>query len=566
MIRGTLYLLAALGLSSYALAMEEWEPALTTLPSVQEEEPCSLLEQLPVELLKMVYDKLDPESKKVFLTLNKRLSEIRCLFKKINLKNEAGIPCLSSLPELEALKIACELSPQGILQLKPRLGGLRVLDLSDNKLWTVDFIFLAPALTNLQQLSLRDCTIQSARSPGYLASFAMFLLGSPRAHEELSYLKGLTQLQQLDLNGCNHISPSNIGRVLRVAQMQAPDVGPDQGIELEALAGLTQLRKLGLRHMQVTGPSLRHLAGLTQLEELDVSRTFIDSASLEYLLGLTRLRQLNLSRNDVSDAGIRHLMALTQLRQLDLSETQVTNEGLRDVAALTQLRQLDISSTFVSNEGLEYLGRLTLLQALGLSLNARLLLHVHENLPALTGLRQLQRLDLSGSYSVGDATLAALVEAFPLLQQLNLSSCLNVGNEGLSHLVGLIELQVLDLYNCFRVSDEGIPYLLGLTKLRQLRLSGTQVGNAGLRHLAGLTNLRELSLSGTQVSDEGMRHLTRLTQLQELDVFDIQVSDRGLQHLRELTQLRKLVVCWRISDAGMAALKAALPDLEIVKY
>ncbi len=298
MIRKTLYLLAVFYLSSYVLAMEEWEPALTTVttvPFAHEEAQPSLLEELSVELLKMIYDKLDPNSKNAFLRLNKRFFEMRYASRSVTLKDEAGILCLSSRPELEALKIACELSPQSIVQLKLRLSGLRILDLSENKLWAEDLAFLLPSLTNLQQLSLRDCGVQRVDS-GYMASLALLLLGRKCASENLSYLAGLTQLRRLDLNSCNH----------------------------------------------VTNASLRYVAGLTLLQQLDLSRTLINDVGLAHVSKLALLRQLALSSTSVSDVGIRHLAGLTQLQELEVLDIQVSDIGLQYLRELTQLRKLII--------------------------------------------------------------------------------------------------------------------------------------------------------------------------------------------------------------------------------
>ncbi len=414
MIRKTLYLLAAFCLTSCALAMEEWEPALTMVPSVpfvqeeQDAEPCSLLEQLPLELLKMIYDKLDPDSRKVFLTLSKGLQDLKGTWKSVTLKDEAGIPCLSSMPGLEALKIACEFSSQSILQLKPKVCGLKVLDLSDNKLWTEDLAFLVPSLTKLQQLSLRNCYILRVKNSGYLASLALLLLGRGCSSEDLSYLANLTQLRQLDLNSCNHATHASLRHV----------------------AGLTNLQVLDLENTEITYEGLRQLTGLTQLQVLSLADTRVGNKGLACLVGLTRLRELDVSLCGVNDDGVAHLTGLTQLRSLNLNDCRLTDEGVAALAVLTNLEQLNLGA------------------------NSRV---THVGIAAFDRMKNLQRLSLILCHRVSDRSLAVLGRLVNL-QQLNLAYT-GVTGEGLQQLTGLLQLQRLSLDGCIQMTGDGIAAL-----------------------------------------------------------------------------------------------------------
>ena len=98
---------------------------------------------------------------------------------------------------------------------------------------------------------------------------------------------------------------------------------------LANLAGLTQLRKLGLDDTKVTGAGLAHLAGLTQLQTLSLGRTEVTDAGLENLQGLTGLQVLSLDDTQITDAGLAHLRGLTALQTLYLHDMKVTDAGVK---------------------------------------------------------------------------------------------------------------------------------------------------------------------------------------------------------------------------------------------
>ncbi len=100
----------------------------------------------------------------------------------------------------------------------------------------------------------------------------------------------------------------------------------DEG--LEHLKGLTQLQTLELWGcLNVTDVGLEHIKGLVKLKKLNLSGTQVTNAGLEHLKGLTQLQTLSLSHTKVTDAGLEHLKGLTQLQSLIFSGTQVTDAG-----------------------------------------------------------------------------------------------------------------------------------------------------------------------------------------------------------------------------------------------
>lgn len=158
---------------------------------------------------------------------------------------------------------------------------------------------------------------------------------------DLTYLKGLTDLQGLDLT-----------------DTQVSDAG------MEHLKGLTKLHILGLGGTQVSDAGLEHLKGLANLEVLSLGGTQVSDAGLEHLKGLTKLSALDLRSTKVRDAGLEQLKGLTNLRVLFLGGTQVIDAGMEYLKGLTGLVLLALDDTKVTDAGLEHLKGLSQLQEL----------------------------------------------------------------------------------------------------------------------------------------------------------------------------------------------------------
>ena len=82
----------------------------------------------------------------------------------------------------------------------------------------------------------------------------------------------------------------------------------------------------------------------------------------------------------------------------------------------------------------------------------------------------------------------------------------------------------------------------------------------------GVTNLRELALVNTRVTDEGLAYLGGLKRLEKLTLGGAAITDRGLAALRGLPELRDLdLFGTRVTEAGVRQLKAALPQLRVMR-
>ena len=72
-----------------------------------------------------------------------------------------------------------------------------------------------------------------------------------------------------------------------------------------------------------------------------------------------------------------------------------------------------------------------------------------------------------------------------------------------------------------------------LLTLRRLHRERTRVGDEGVAHLAGLVNLEYLNLYGTKVTDKSLIHLTGLKKLRHLYIWQTGVTDQGVARLEK---------------------------------
>ena len=196
------------------------------------------------------------------------------------------------------------------------------------------------------------------------------------------------------------------------------------------------------------------------------------------------------------------------------------------------------------------------------------------------GLKNLEALDLTGTFKVTDAGLVEIARpdtGLTRLTTLTLDS-MQITAVGLEAFArpnsGIQNLTTLDLKGS-RVADAGVILMArpdtALKTLRKLDLTTTKVTDAGLHVIAsantGLRNLTELTLVDNHITDAGVRDLARAdTGLKELDSLDLQetdLTDTGLKTMAApdtgLVRLTTLSLVYdAVTDAGLAEL--ARPD------
>jgi hypothetical protein len=106
-----------------------------------------------------------------------------------------------------------------------------------------------------------------------------------------------------------------------------------------------------------------------------------------------------------------------------------------------------------------------------------------------------------------------------------------ITDEHLQDLGAVQDIVWLNLANT-KVTNDGLKNIADM-KLKRLHLEKTDVGDEGLAHLKGLVDLEYLNLYSTEVTDEGLKHLEKMTKLKRLYVWQSKVTEEGMKSLEQ---------------------------------
>jgi Leucine-rich repeat (LRR) protein len=177
----------------------------------------------------------------------------------------------------------------------------------------------------------------------------------------------------------------------------------------------------------------------------------------------------------------------------------------------------------------------------------------------LTGLGNLDTLALTNS-AVTDAGVETLVQAFPNLIELDLSSNTNLTGAALKQIASLAKLERLALLQN-RFNDLNTRRLAKMPQLKGLDLRGNmEAGDMTLEVLGKLPHLTALKHRSTAVTDAGLQGLAESTTLESLLMQDFVITNESGPHLAKLEKLSSLEVfrCQGFGTDGVLAL-AGLP-------
>jgi formylglycine-generating enzyme required for sulfatase activity len=326
-------------------------------------------------------------------------------------------------------------------------------------------------------------TVHSYRDMGYVSRYIQGPTSVEFANRmtdaDLRFIRAMPGLSALDLSD-SQVTNAGLAQLnemtgLSELNLSRTRVG-DEGIaHLRSMQGMSRLYSLDLSGTSVGDAGLAYLVEMTDMHFLDLSGTHLTDTGLVHLKSLARLESLKVARTDVTDAGLAHLIGLRHLNTLDLSGTQVTDAGLIHLRRFPVLSTLDLSVTAVTDAGCDRLKQY--LPQYGT---------VHRN--SHLGSVYLGSFGRSGQ-QMTDAGMAAVCNQVDSWQ----------GS-------GTLDLQGTD------ITDAGLVNLRWLTaegaaRIEELILRETQVGDAGLSHLTGLVNMRLLDLGETRVTEVGCRRL-----------------------------------------------------------
>ena len=201
-------------------------------------------------------------------------------------------------------------------------------------------------------------------------------------------------------------------------------------------------------------------------------------------------------------------------------------------------------------------GRLGDLRSLKI-LNCRVL--NDEMVEQLTGLKGLDTLALTNS-ALTDAGVEKIVQAFPNLVELDLSSNTNMTGAAMKQIASLAKLERLTLLQN-RFNDLNTRRLSKMPQLRAIDLRGNmEAGDMTLEVVGKLPQLTALKHRSTAVTDAGLEGLAKSETLESLLMQDFVITNDSGPHLAKLSKLSSLEVfrCQGFGTDGVLAL-AGLP-------
>ncbi len=364
--------------------------------------------------------------------------------------------------------------------------------------------------TGLTSLNLSHNIIPDITPLSGLTNLTSLIL-SYNSITDISPLSGLTNLTSLNLS---YNSITDISPLSGLTSLTLLILSGNLFTDISPLSGLTNLTSLNLSYNSVS--DLTPLSGLTSLTFLSL----YDGIMIRDRSALSRLS--NLSEADIPDANLRAAIKIAMGKASDapitgfemgfLSELEAPNSNIRDLTGLelaTGLTNLDLGTEFVSRVGY---------------VNSN---HISD-FSLLSGLTNLERLDLGGN-SISDlSALSGAISGLPNLERLILDTN---SISDVSAISGFTRLRVLLLYNN-NISD--LSPLSGLPNLEQLYLENNSISDVS--PLSGLPNLEWLGLSANNISD--VSSLSGLPNLIRLFLHSNSMSD--VSSLSGLTSLRTL--------------------------
>ena len=201
-------------------------------------------------------------------------------------------------------------------------------------------------------------------------------------------------------------------------------------------------------------------------------------------------------------------------------------------------------------------GRLGDLRSLRI-LNCRVL--NDEMVDQLTSLKNLDTLALTNS-ALTDAGVEKIVQSFPNLVELDLSSNTNMTGAAMKQIASLAKLERLTLLQN-RFNDLNTRRLSKMPQLRAIDLRGNmEAGDMTLEVVGKLPQLTALKHRSTAVTDAGLEGLAESETLESLLMQDFVITNDSGPHLAKLSKLSSLEVfrCQGFGTDGVLAL-AGLP-------
>lgn len=398
--------------------------------------------------------------------------------------------------------------------------------------------------TGATELSLSGLRLRSLpESITKLTQLESLDLSGCNTLKSIARLTALKQLRTLSLIGCHNLTSISVLSEFKNLKQLNLSISR-RSIKLSELSGLTQLTSLSLRGWH-TLDSVDAISSLINLKRLDLSLC-INLNNIDALSSLDKLEYLDLAFcNKVN--SLKKLDRLKNLKSLNLT-------GLRDltsinVSQLKKLTTLDLKHC-ESLRKINSLSNLTNLQNLNLGYCIEL-----TEFGEVSKLTDLKVLNLSSSNNLKDI---GFLSSLDKLQKLTLSDCINLVD--LSPIFQLESLNNLDISWCTQIEKiESIHLLKGLQALNLSYCKGLKrIGD-----LTKLTSLQSLNLSAcnSSIINDTVFQLNQLESL-ELSYSENKNIIKNLYSCKNLVSL-SLTDCLSLTEFKLPSTLTKLERLDL---
>ncbi|XP_036374403.1 dynein regulatory complex subunit 6 [Megalops cyprinoides] len=396
---------------------------------------------------------------------------------------------------------------------------------------------------NLQELNLSECASVNDEAVGKIVEGCSVLLYLNLSYTAItnSSFRALSRcclsLRYLSLAYCKRFTDKGL-------QYLAAGKGCHRIIYLDLL-GCTQVSAPALSVPSISADGFRHVGvGCRLLErvELNGMATLTDSCVLAVVSRCSSLNAVSLlDAPHLSDSALRGIAEACKLRRIGVEgNNRITDAGWKAVCRSSPcLRHIH-------------------------AVDCRGLTDV--SMRAIGSLKSLISLNVADCVRVSDVGLRWLVDgpSGPRIQELDLSSCVRVGDSSLMRIVQkCTSLKHLKLCYCDHLTDAGVEWLGGASSLISLDLSGTNIQDQSLTALGNNPGLKRLNLSECLwITDIGVEKFCRQVRgLEHMDVSHcLSLSDQAIKALsfycRTIISLR-MAGCPKMTDLAVQYLMGA---------
>eukprot|EP00753_Platysulcus_tardus_P007934 PLAT15535.2.p1 GENE.PLAT15535.2~~PLAT15535.2.p1 ORF type:complete len:630 (-),score=336.95 PLAT15535.2:103-1992(-) len=368
---------------------------------------------------------------------------------------DAGLAALIHCPALRSVDVGgCSMLTNRSMELFAALPQLEEVTVTGLLRVTPEGIAALAGCKSLRRLAMSNCVASDEAL--------------------LALAKALPDLVSLNIGGVEGVSDASVAELQRLRKLQQLNLRglPITDVALAGFARLTELRVLKLGGSgRLTSAALLTLP-LARLQALELACLHrLDDSALATLADCASLVDLDLGGDmGITRAGFRQLAALPRLRTLSLRKTRAQPGDI--AALLPQLRSLNVESCsrMADEDLLAIAASMPQLRQLNIAHCPALTDH---SIAALGSLSALTRLSLRGNRSLTGSTMHAL--ATTRLQEVDLSWCIRLRNDGVRSLALVKSLESINLMGCHALTDAGVIALRSLKQLRSVSLIGCRM-------------------------------------------------------------------------------------------